>query len=311
MMMTMMMMMMMMSECHGDDNDDDDDVYEGGRRSPTHAHPLSPLQKNGWTVAVPRAYTLRGVSVSREFVEQHVLRPLAEPGAFATCHRRSAKDEQVLRLSSLLLIAHHASQRVVRKDSVLCTAGGFQEARECRITAVETHYSDDFSPYQVIVISHPLVGAYNRDPEARILDGSNALLDLAGPHSERIEHGLAAKFLLAYAENKSALLRCTEQIALFQRSFFIVDSMQDVVAAKLKGIAGRLVSDLYQDNPRLQSLARSEERVAATILRAAECFVMGNVRERVFPSFSAFMAPRLGRFRENLRLLAHLAPTGA
>ncbi|XP_058788924.1 ankyrin repeat domain-containing protein 27-like [Phymastichus coffea] len=216
-----------------------------------------------WTICVPIGDSLRDISITEKFVDDHILRPL--PGSNTQFLSTDEKESHLyqIRNGALKLISDDQSS----------------DDYEVKLTSIEKGYNKEFQPYNIVIIDKPIHKKYrvfskkSRSGELR-LDTSITT------------YKQAVDFLKDLRNDKFDLLHNLESDIKKMEALKLTD-VKDI-----QTILQKLIRDYWASTMRRQSLdIQRDARFQKLLSLSLEIFVMHQLHDSVYPVLISLLEP--------------------
>lgn len=205
-------------------------------------------QKHLWLICVPVLRSLKGVIITKEFVDFHVLRP----SPFFKSHYVTTDENN--------------SVCIEMEDSTLKTPSNV-----IRILMEETAYNEHYKPYKVLIIEKPLSCSSKNNDEADTDEKS------------RKGYILSLKECTIFLESLPGCSRRLElldkKLHAFNSSYMVLPHYLQDAVIKLQNIRHWAVEEIQQ----AVSYSSPHRFTKAELSIALENYIMCNVHDKLFP----------------------------
>ncbi|XP_035214953.1 ankyrin repeat domain-containing protein 27-like [Stegodyphus dumicola] len=205
------------------------------------------LQRNLWLICVPCGKSLKGLSITQDFVDYHVLKPSPFfKSHFITTDANSKASFEI-------------------DEATIKTPSG-----SVKILMEETAYNEDYKPYRILVIERPLCTS-EKKVEFQNADVSNKDFILT-----EIECTL---FLESFPGSADILKMLDKKIRVFNSSYMVLPQYLEDAASKLRSISCSTAEEFSRLLKHTSFDLFSNKKLSAVV----ENYVLCHVHDKVFP----------------------------
>ncbi|KFM62899.1 Ankyrin repeat domain-containing protein 27, partial [Stegodyphus mimosarum] len=210
-------------------------------------HKFKELQRNLWLICVPCGKSLKGLSITQDFVDYHVLKP------------------------SPFFKSHFITTDANSKGSFEIDEGTIKTpSGSVKILMEETAYNEDYKPYRILIIERPLCSS-EKKVELQSVDVSNKDFILS-----EIECTL---FLESFPGSADILKMLDKKIRVFNSSYMVLPQYLEDAAAKLRSISCSAAEEFCRLLKHTSFDLFSNKKLSAVV----ENYVLCHVHDKVFP----------------------------
>ncbi|KAF8791533.1 Ankyrin repeat domain-containing protein 27 [Argiope bruennichi] len=213
---------------------------------------LKEAQKKLWLICVPFHKSLKGATITKEFVDTHVLKP----SPFFKSHFVTTDINNPLSFE-------------IEDDTIKTQTGTI------KILAEETAYNDDYKPYRILITETPLCSSSIKDELHCTKNTKNGL---------RLSLNECSSFLASFPECSEVLRMLDKKIQIFNTSYMVLPQYLQHASLKLKEMLNWVVKEFSSS---LQ-YRTSEDYSKSEISAALENYIMFHVHDKVFPVIKKF-----------------------
>ncbi|GIY49574.1 ankyrin repeat domain-containing protein 27 [Caerostris darwini] len=213
---------------------------------------LKEAQKKLWLICVPFNKSLKGITITKEFVDTHILKP----SPFFKSHFVTTDINNPLSFEI--------------EDDVIKTPAG-----TVKILAEETAYNDDYKPYRILITENPLCSSKIKDELHCTNSSKNGLV---------LSLNECTTFLRTFPECSEVLNTLDRKIQVFNSSYIVLPQYLQDASVKLRGMLNWAVTEFS-----ISLQYRTTDEYSKTDISAAlENYIMGHAHDKVFPVIKKF-----------------------
>ncbi|XP_067014979.2 ankyrin repeat domain-containing protein 27 [Anabrus simplex] len=217
-----------------------------------------PALSKCWTICIPCSAALRGIEVTEQFVELHILRHIDHKTLMST----DEKGSHMFHLEGSSLTLHQAPLQI-------------EEPYVIKILSVETGYNKEFQQYKIFIVDKPLSPLFIPKPPdylTCLLDQKITTLDAA------------VRFLTHFSEHSSVLIRLDKELNSFCDAHKSLAGDVSIISDKIHDILGRHWTLLLQTHP---LDVQRDGRFQHLLTVCLENYIMNRLHNLVFPAVSS------------------------
>nr|XP_022339980.1 ankyrin repeat domain-containing protein 27-like isoform X2 [Crassostrea virginica] len=213
-------------------------------------------QENCYIVCIPQTSSLVNISVTKELIATHILKPSPYfKSQYQTLH------------------SPHKVVQLEENGKEFRTVEGFSEEHIVKILNEELGYNQDFKPYKILILECPF------NPSLKGKAAVSNTTDASNGFSAFQTYAESISFLKSFAEYTMVLRQVEENLKQFNANYMILKDYFSEVEDKLKS----LCQQVSQDCLRCSKFAREQDpKFREALDFSVENYIMGAVHKKVF-----------------------------
>ncbi|GFT83468.1 ankyrin repeat domain-containing protein 27 [Nephila pilipes] len=217
-----------------------------------YADKLKEAQKKLWLICVPFHKSLKGIAITKEFVDTHVLKP----SPFFKSHFVTTDINNPVSFE-------------IENDYIKTPTGTI------KILSEETAYNDDYKPYRILITETPLCSSKVKDELHSSSCSKNGVM---------LSLNECTSFLSSFPECPEVLKILDKKIQVFNSSYMVLPQYLQDASHKLRGMLNWAVTEFC----RSLEYRAPDEYSKTEISAALENYIMFYVHDKVFPVIKKF-----------------------
>ncbi|GFV24383.1 ankyrin repeat domain-containing protein 27 [Trichonephila clavipes] len=234
------------------------------RPSTKYADKLKEAQKKLWLICVPFHKSLKGVTITKEFVDTHVLKP----SPFFKSHFITTD------INNPVSFEIEDDYIITPKETI-------------KILSEETAYNDDYKPYRILITDAPLCLSKVKDELHSSSCSKNGL---------KLSLNECSSFLSSFPECPEVMKILDKKIQVFNSSYMVLPQYLQDASHKLRGMLNWAVKEFC----RSLEYRAPDEYSKTEISSALENYIMFYVHDKVFPVIKKFCLEEDRRLTQKL-----------
>lgn len=205
--------------------------------------------KKSWIICVPHQSSLKGISITQEFIDCHILKP----SPFFKSHYVTTDRHQ---------------RSYEFDDGSIKMADG-----SVKILAEELGYNVDFKPFKILIIERPLNSPVNHKNELRngSINSNNGL---------KLSTSECEEFLQSFPQYSEPLRLLRKKMKQFQSSYMVLPQYLHDAAIKLQDMTNWATQVFSESHGAKDVFSEAQTTELAAVL---ESYILGQVHGKVFP----------------------------